>query len=358
MLSSQYLIDEALDLLCRLIATPSFSKEEADTAAVLEDFFYKKNIPTHRKGHNVWATNKYWRDELPVLLLNSHHDTVKPVSGWTINPFQPVWDNDKLFGLGANDAGGALVALIATFIHYYEQPGLPFNLLLAATAEEEISGSGGISTLLSELPPIWCGIVGEPTSLKMAIAERGLMVIDAITTGISGHAARNEGINALYLAIEDIQAIRQTPFERVSPMLGPVSLAVTQINAGAQHNVVPDLCTYVIDVRTNEYYSHQEALRVLENTVRHSALKPRSMRLSSSAIAVEHPLVASGIMLGLETFGSVTLSDQALMPFDTIKLGPGDSARSHTAQEFIRASEIGEGIRTYIFLIEQLAKSI
>lgn len=353
-----HLFEETSALLCRLIATPSFSKEEADTAAVLEDYFYKKNIPTYRKGNNVWAKNRFWRDELPVLLLHSHHDTVKPVSGWTLNPFEPVQENDRLYGLGSNDAGGPLTALIAAFVFYYHHPGLPFNLIIAAGAEEEISGSGGLSALLGELPPIWCGIVGEPTSGCMAIAERGLMVIDALALGVSGHAARNDGVNALYLAIEDINAIRQTSFERVSPLLGAVSLAVTQINAGTQHNVVPDSCTYVIDVRTNEHYSHQETLEVLQDKVRHSQLKPRSMRLSSSGIAMDHPLVKSGLALGLETFGSMTLSDQALMPFDTVKLGPGDSARSHTADEFIELSTIREGIHTYIRWIEQLAKLI
>lgn len=344
-----------VELLRKLIATPSYSKEEADTAAILANFFKLNAIPFWRKKNNVWARNKHFDEAKPTLLLNSHHDTVRPVEGWTRHPFQAKIEDDKLYGLGSNDAGGSLVALIATFLRFYERDNLPFNLIIAATAEEEISGANGIALILPELGDIWAGIVGEPTQMQMAIAEKGLMVVDAEARGISGHAAREEGKNAIYIALEDIAWIRNFEFEKKSDLLGNTKMTVTQINAGTQHNVVPDTCRFVIDIRTNEKYSNQEVFEILEQHLQARA-KARSFRLNSSRIPLEHPLVQAGLALGLNYYGSPTLSDQALMPFPTLKIGPGDSARSHTANEYIGLAEIESGIELYCQLLENLAK--
>lgn len=346
------LADSAIDLLKNLIATPSFSREEAPAAECVAAFFNAKNIPFRPHLNNLWAKNCHWQEGKPVLLLNSHIDTVKPATGWQRDPFHPgVEEGDILYGLGSNDAGGPLVSLLATFAHFYERSDLPVNLIMAATAEEEISGANGIAALLPELGHIDFAIVGEPTQLRMAIAEKGLMVIDGEARGVAGHAAREEGVNAIYIALEDIQLIRNLELERVSPLLGKVKMSVTQIEAGKQHNVVPDSCRFVIDVRTNECYRNEEVFDLLQSKVQ-SSLKARSFRLNSSGIALEHPLVQSGLQLGLPYFGSPTLSDQALMPFPSLKIGPGDSARSHTADEYIRLSEIRAGIDCYIQLIE------
>ena len=348
---------QAIALLRQLIATPSFSREEEGTAVLIEGFFKEHNIPTHRKGNNIWAFSRYQDEKKPYLLLNSHHDTVKPAKGWQRDPFTPTLESDTLYGLGSNDAGGPLVSLIATFLYYYKTEGLPFNLVLAATAEEEISGANGIASILEELPEIAVGIIGEPTQMRMAIAERGLMVIDAVARGKAGHAARDEGVNAIYLAMQDIGWIKVHVFEKVSPALGPVKATVTQIEAGSQHNVVPDACRYVIDVRTQECYTNREVFEILqENTV--ADLTARSFRLSPSGIPLDHPLVKAGVSLGMETYGSPTLSDQALCSFPTVKIGPGDSARSHTADEFIRLSEIQAGIKKYIELLERFRDSL
>ena len=321
---------EAIQLLQQLIATPSFSREEEQTAAILSTFLTNKNIPLQRKGHNIWAKNKHWSSEKPVYLLNSHHDTVKPVKGWQRDPFSPDIENGKLYGLGSNDAGGSLVSLLATFIHFYDKE-LPFNLIFAASAEEEISGKSGIESLLPELNHIDAGIIGEPTQMHLAIAEKGLMVIDGEAKGQSGHAARNEGINALYIALEDIDILRNFEFEKSSELLEKVKISVTQIEAGTQHNVVPDSCKFVIDVRTNEAYSNEEVFKILQTRVQ-SELKARSFRLNSSRIEKTHPFVQSGLHLGRTCYGSPTLSDQALMRFPTLKMGCGKSARSHTAR--------------------------
>lgn len=346
------LADSAIDLLKNLIATPSFSREEAPAAECVAAFFGAKNIPFQRHLNNLWVKNHHWQAGKPVLLLNSHIDTVKPATGWQRDPFHPgVEEGDILYGLGSNDAGGPLVSLLATFAHFYERSDLPVNLIMAATAEEEISGANGIAALLPELGQIDFAIVGEPTQMRMAIAEKGLMVIDGEARGVAGHAAREEGVNAIYIALEDIQLIRNLELERVSPLLGKVKMSVTQIEAGKQHNVVPDSCRFVIDVRTNECYRNEEVFDLLQSKVQ-SNLKARSFRLNSSGIALEHPLVQSGLQLGLPYFGSPTLSDQALMPFPSLKIGPGDSARSHTADEYIRLSEIRAGIDCYIQLIE------
>lgn len=350
-------INEPVELLRKLIATPSYSKEEIDTANILANFFKEKKIPFWHKKNNVWARNKHFTDTKPTLLLNSHHDTVKPVEGWTRHPFQAKMEGDKLYGLGSNDAGGALVSLIATFLHFYERSDVPFNLIMAATAEEEISGANGIAFVLQELDDIWAGIVGEPTQMQMAVAEKGLMVVDAEAKGVSGHAARNEGKNAIYIALEDIDWIRNFTFDNESEFLGPTKMTVTQIGAGTQHNVVPDSCRFVIDIRTNELYSNEAVFDILQQHVQ-SHLKARSFRLNSSRIALDHPLVQAGTALGLAHYGSPTLSDQALMSFPTLKIGPGDSARSHTADEFIGLSEIEQGIGVYVKLLETLAKHL
>lgn len=347
---------EAISLLRQLIATPSFSREEAGTAELIEAFFQSHNMPTRRKGNNLWAFSSHRDEAKPWVLLNSHHDTVQPAQGWRRDPFTPTLEGDTLYGLGSNDAGGPLVSLIATFLYFHKMKELPFNLILAATAEEEISGANGIASILEELPAIAVGIIGEPTQMQMAIAERGLMVIDAVAKGKAGHAAREEGINAIYLALQDIQWIKAYQFEKISPTLGPVKAMVTQIEAGSQHNVVPDACHYVIDVRTQECYTNREVFDILQqHTV--AELTARSFRLNPSGISLDHPLAKAGIALGMKTYGSPTLSDQALCPFPTVKIGPGDSARSHTADEFIRLSEVEEGIKTYIQLLERFRDS-
>jgi acetylornithine deacetylase len=353
---------EIIKLLQQLITTQSFSKEEDKTADLIELFFKKQNIPTQRKGNNVWAKNAHYTvDEgnpenigkgLPTILLNSHHDTVKPVKAWTHDPFSPNVTNGKLFGLGSNDAGGALVSLMAVFCKFCKQK-LPYNLVMAATAEEEISGANGIASILKDLGKIDLGIVGEPTLMQMAVAEKGLMVIDGYAHGRAGHAAREEGINAIYVAMKDIETIQNFNFEKESAFLGKVKLSVTQIEAGTQHNVVPDVCKFVIDVRSNECYTNEEIYEILQKQVK-SELKPRSFRLNSSKIDLNHPLILRGHQLGLSHYGSPTLSDQALMPFATLKIGPGDSARSHTADEFIYVKEIEEGIALYEKLLENL----
>ena len=339
-----------ITLLQKLIATPSFSREEDKTADIIQDFFHKRNIPTERKGNNVWAKNHHFTEGGSTVLLNSHHDTVKPVSGWTRDPFAPDIVDGKLYGLGSNDAGASLVALIAAFCFYYDKQ-LPFNLVLLASAEEEISGKNGVELVLPDLPPLSIGIVGEPTLLLMAVAEKGLMVVDGIARGKAGHAARNEGVNALYIALDDIAKIRAFDFEKKSDLLGAVKMSVTQIQAGTQHNVVPDECRFVVDIRTNECYTNQEVWAIIQKEVQ-SELKPRSFRLNSSKIDLKHPLILRGLELGKTYYGSPTLSDQALMSFPTLKIGVGDSARSHTADEFVFVKEIEEGIDMYIALLD------
>lgn len=342
-----------IDLLQRLIAVPSLSRQEDATASLLVNYFKEQGLTPNRSGNNVWLRARNWVDGRPVILLNSHHDTVKPAAGYTRDPHQPAIIDDKLYGLGSNDAGGALVALIHTFVTLQNDSSLACNLVMAATAEEEISGPNGIASLLPELGSIDAGIVGEPTLLDLAVAERGLVVIDGEAKGVSGHAARKEGTNALYLALEDILAIRDHVFTRPSELLGPTSANVTVIGSGTQHNVVPDRATFTVDLRVNEAYRNAEAVAELQATCRHAELKPRSLRLQSSGIAANHPLVQAGLKVrpGAKTYGSPTLSDQALMPFPTLKLGPGDSARSHTADEFIYVREVDEGCRMYVDLL-------
>ena len=348
------LTDEAIRLLKLLIATPSFSKEENETAEILGAFFDEHGIPYSRVGNNIYAKNKSYDVNKESILLNSHHDTVKPNKGYTMDPFTPIEKDGKIFGLGSNDAGGCLVSLIATFLHYYHQDNLKYNVVFAASAEEEISGVNGIELVLPYLGNINFGIVGEPTKLEMAVAERGLMVIDCTAQGRAGHAARNEGENALYKAIDDINWIRNYQFEKVSDLLGESRLTVTVIDTeNKQHNVVPSQCKFVIDVRVNELYTFEEILEALKHNLK-SQFKPRTTRMKSTSIALDHPLVKAGIALGKGYYGSPTTSDKALMPFSTLKMGPGDSARSHTADEYIYVNEIEDGINTYVKLLNQL----
>lgn len=343
----------AIQLLQQLIATPSFSKEEDGTASLVEKFFANQHIPTQRIGNNVWVTNFYFTSDRPTILLNSHHDTVRPNSQYTRNPFVAEIIGNKLYGLGSNDAGGPLVSLIATFLHFYKAENLKYNLVLAATAEEEISGTGGVESIWSYLPTISLAIVGEPTGCQMATAERGLMVLDCIAKGKAGHAAREEGVNAIYEAIKDIQWFQSYQFPKVSPTLGPIKMSVTVVNAGKQHNVVPAECLYTIDVRVTDAYTLEEVLATVQQHVK-SQVTPRSLRLRPSGIAEDHVLVKAAKKLGITCYGSPTTSDQALIPVPSVKMGPGDSARSHAADEFIYIREISDGIRTYIQLLTEI----
>lgn len=345
---------EVIQLLKKLIATPSFSKEEANTASIIDTFLQEHAVKTNRVQNNIWATNLYFDSTKPTILLNSHHDTVKPNKGYTLDPFNPIEQDGKLFGLGSNDAGGCLVSLIACFLYYYNSVNLPYNILLIASAEEEISGLNGIELILKEVPTIAFGIVGEPTLLEMAIAERGLMVLDVETTGIAGHAAREEGENALYKILPDIEWFKTYQFNKVSDLLGAVKMTVTVIETeNKTHNIVPSSCKMIVDVRVNELYSFEEILSTIQANIQ-STVKPRSLRLRSSGIALDHVLVQAGLKLGKGYYGSVTTSDKALMPFPALKMGPGDSARSHTADEFINLKEIEEGVLTYIQLLSTI----
>ena len=343
----------AINLLEQLIATPSFSKEEDKTALVLQGFFKTHDIPSERKGNNVWARNRHFNADLPTILLNSHHDTVRPNSAYTRDPFAPEIIDGKLYGLGSNDAGGPLVCLMLAFLHFCEQKNLKFNLVVAATAEEEISGSEGIESIWDLLPPIDFAIVGEPTLCEMAIAEKGLMVLDCIARGKAGHAAREEGVNAIYEAISDIEWLRQYKFPKVSPTLGEVKMTTTVIQAGKQHNVVPAECLYTVDVRVTDQYSLEHVLDIIRQHVK-ASVTPRSMRMRPSGIPDDHPLVRAARSLNIPLYGSPTTSDQALIPVPSVKMGPGDSARSHTADEFIYVAEIVKGIDTYIALLNAL----
>ena len=344
---------EVIVLLQNMIFTPSFSKEERNSALLIRHFLESHGVEVHQKGNNIWAIAENHAKGSPTILLNSHHDTVKPSEGWDTDPFKPVIKDGKLIGLGSNDAGASAVSLLATFLFLSKLPILPYKLIVAITAEEEISGQNGISSIFKELGEIDLGIVGEPTGMEMAIAEKGLMVLDCVVHGKAGHAARNEGENAIYKALEDLKWLQNHQFEKKSPVLGPVKMTVTQINAGSQHNVVPDRCTFVVDVRSNECYSNQELLEIMQQNIQ-ANVTARSTRLNASGIPLDHPIVKKGIKLGLGYYGSPTLSDQALMSFTTIKIGPGQSARSHTANEYIMLQEIEEGIKVYIALLEGL----
>lgn len=345
---------EAVELLQKLIATPSLSKEEANTAAAIEAFFQNKNIPFQRHLNNIWCVNKYFDATKPTVLLNSHHDTVKPNPQYTKDPFLPIIEDGKLFGLGSNDAGGCLVSLITAFCHFYEMGNLKYNIVIAATAEEEISGKNGIESILPVLPAIDFAIVGEPTLTNLAIAEKGLLVLDCTATGKAGHAAREEGENAIYKALQDINWFQNFQFPKTSETLGPIKMSVTSINTeNKAHNVVPAVCNFIVDIRVTDAYSHEEILETIKQHVQ-SEVQPRSMRLRSSKIDKDHPIVQAGINLGRQMYGSPTTSDGALLPAPVLKCGPGDSARSHTADEFIYLTEIEEGFDTYIKLLEAI----
>jgi acetylornithine deacetylase len=349
------LANESIVLLKHLISTQSYSREEAGTANLIQEFLSDFNIPYSKKQNNIWAKNQFFNKNLPTILLNSHHDTVKPNSNWTIDPFLPIIKDGKLFGLGSNDAGGSLVSLLATFKYFYNRTDLKYNLIFVASAEEEITGPNGLELLFLEndLRNIDFAIVGEPTQMHMALAEKGLMVIDCVATGKAGHAARDEGENAIYKAIADIEWIKNYVFPKVSTLLGAVKMSVTIVNAGTQHNVVPDQCNFTIDVRINDLYTLEEVLEIIKSNLK-SAVKPRSMRIKPSSINLSHPIVEAGKNLGLHGFGSPTTSDQAVIPYPSIKIGPGDSARSHTADEYIFLQEIENGIDIYIKLLKQL----
>ena len=340
-----------VSLLKKLIETPSISRTEKKTADIIEMFLQEKGFKTNRKHNNVWVFSEFDKNKQTVL-LNSHHDTVKAVSAWTKDPFTPEIEGDKLFGLGSNDAGASLVSLLTVFLYFCKNKNAKYNLIFAASAEEEVSGKNGISSIIEELGEIDFAIVGEPTQMQAAIAEKGLMVLDCTAHGKAGHAARNEGENAILIAMKDIQRIENYQFAEKSDLLGDIKLSVTQINAGTQHNVVPDKCNFVIDVRTNEKYNNQKVFEMLKKELK-SEINARSFRLNSSSIAKEHEIVQKAISLGLETYGSPTLSDQALLSCPSMKIGVGKSARSHTANEYIRISEIENGIETYINLLKE-----
>lgn len=342
---------QAIDLLKELIKTPSVSREEKGAANIIERFLQQNNATTQRCGNNVWSISADYDESKPTLLLNSHIDTVKPAAGWSRDPFSPdIDETGRLFGLGSNDAGASLVSLIATYLWLQERPR-NYNIIMLASCEEEVSGKNGIESVIPLLPPISVAIVGEPTEMQPAIAEKGLMVLDGVVIGKSGHAARNEGVNAIYRTLPIIERLRTLTFPKESPTLGPVKISVTQIEAGTQHNVVPDRCNIVVDVRTTDAYSNVETLELIRQAVKECRLTPRSTRLNPSSISMEHPIVGRLIMMGAEPFGSPTLSDQALMPWQSVKLGPGSSSRSHTADEYICLDEIRHAIETYIKIL-------
>jgi acetylornithine deacetylase len=347
------LAQTAIELLQQLIAIPSFSTEEHGTADLLEHFFKQRSIPVNRKLNNIWGKSKNFDPLKPTILLNSHHDTVKPSSAYTLDPFLPVLKDGKLYGLGSNDAGASLVSLLVVFLHFYDKDHLTYNFIFAASAEEENSGMNGIEILIPELGKIDLAIVGEPTQMHLAIAEKGLLVIDCMAKGSAGHAARDEGDNAIYRAMKDIEWFRTFRFPKVSETLGEIKMNVTMMEAGTQHNMIPSGCSFTVDIRCTDVYTHEELLEIIKQNV-DAEIQPRSLRLRPSFISMDHPFVKAGITWGRKTYGSPTTSDQALMPYTSVKMGPGDSARSHTADEFIYLREIEEGITIYIQLLDQL----
>jgi len=348
------LTNNAIELLKKLIETPSFSYEEDQTAVHIENWFKQNNIPCKRKKNNVWAVNKNFDHSKPTLLLNSHHDTVKPNNGYTKDPFRAIIEDGKLYGLGSNDAGGCLVSLMATFAHFYHRENLKYNLVLVASAEEECSGTNGLNSMLSVIPKVDVAIVGEPTLMQLAIAEKGLVVFDALVKGTPSHAAHPNNDNPIYKVGKVLEWFEHYAFEKNSEVLGEVKMTVSQINAGFQHNAVPAEVKLVVDVRVNDKYSNQEIADILKQNSPCDSVEPRSLRLNSSSIPKDHPLVKAGIDLGRETYGSPTLSDQAALSCPSLKLGPGDSTRSHSADEFIWLKEIEEGIDLYIKVLEKV----
>ena len=344
---------DAVDLLKQLISIPSVSKEEDQLAGFLEIKLKEKKYHPFRKGNNVWLMSPNWDDQKPVILLNSHIDTVKPVAGWTKDPFSPLEEGGKLFGLGSNDAGASVVSLFQVF-RILTQTRQENNFIFLASCEEEISGKNGVESILSELPLVDLGVVGEPTGMQPAIAEKGLMVLDGTVYGKSGHAARDEGENAIYKAIPVIEWFKNQHFPAISPLLGSVKMTVTVVQAGTQHNVIPDVCKFTVDIRTNELYTNEALFEAISSACGADEVQARSFRLNSSRIDSEHPLVQRAISLGMIPFGSPTLSDQSLMHFPSVKIGPGNSARSHTADEFIFTTEINDAISRYVSLLSNL----
>lgn len=343
----------AIALLCDLISTPSHSKEEDKTAEIIANFLISKGVKIERLLNNVWAYNKHFDPSKPTVLLNSHHDTVRPINSYKRNPYTPTIADGKLYGLGSNDAGASVVSLLSAFLYFYDKPNLKYNLCVAITAEEEISGHNGVELVLPHLRNIEFAIVGEPTLMDLAIAERGLMVLDCKAVGKAGHAARNEGENAIYKALKDIEWFRDYRFEKVSDLFGEQKMTVTVISAGSQHNVVPADCNFTVDVRITDKYSHEEVLQIIRDHVS-CEVTPRSFRLKPSSISLDHPIIKRGVALGRKTYGSPTTSDQALMDMPSLKMGVGDSARSHMADEYVFLNEIEEGINIYIELLSSI----
>lgn len=343
-------VGDAVDLLCALISTPSVSRSETDAADVMERRMRSCGFTPHREANNLWLMSDGYDEKKPTLLLNAHIDTVKPSVSWTRDPFSPTIEGDLLYGLGSNDCGGGLTTLLQVFRFLALRPQ-PYNLIYLASAEEEVSGKDGVSRVLPLLPKIDVAIVGEPTGMQPAIAEKGLMVLDVIAHGKSGHAARNEGVNAIYEAVDDMRWIRDYQFEKTSPFLGPTKMTLTVVHAGTQHNVIPDTCQMLVDVRTNEYYTNEEVFDIIRQHVK-SEVHAHSFRLHSSHIDTHHPLVRRCVEMGLTPYGSPTLSDQALMPFASFKLGPGESSRSHSADEFVKISEMQHAFDTYVHLLD------
>ena len=342
-------------LLKSLIQTPSLSKEEKNAAVLVRQFLDNQSIGYKVHLNNTWCFNKHFREDKPTIFLNSHIDTVKPAKGWDTDPFGAIEEDGKIIGLGSNDAGAALVCLLGTFLNFYDSEDLPYNMCFAASAEEEISGKNGIASISHVTNECSFAIIGEPTEMQMATSEKGLIVLDGETFGKTGHAARDEGINALYLAMEDISWFQEFRFPKEDPYLGPIKMTVTMIESGYQHNVVPDRCKYVVDVRTVDTYTYDELVYVIREHTQ-ATIKPRSTRLKPSSIKNEHPLVQAANSLGIKTFGSNTLSDQSLLTIPSIKMGPGKSERSHTPGEFIYLSEISDGVDIYISLLNELFK--
>lgn len=342
---------KSIDLLISLINTPSISRYETKTADIISNYLYSHGVKIKRKFNNIWAVNNnFYYNKKNTILLNSHHDTVNHGKNWNTNPFLALKDNDKIIGLGSNDAGASVVSLISTFIYLNQLKYLPYKLILSITAEEEISGLKGVKSIIPELGKIDLGIIGEPTGMNIAIAEKGLIVLDCVSIGRTGHVCFNKGVNALYIALDDIKFLRNKIFKK-SPILGSVKINVTQMNCGIQHNVIPDICSFVVDIRTNEYYDNIELINIIKNNIK-SKVTPRSYNLNSSFINNEHPILKKAKKLKIKTFGSSTLSDQSIMNFPTIKIGPGKSIRSHSPNEYILSSEIKNAIDIYIKLLE------
>ena len=352
-METEQLYENAVALLRQMIQTPSFSKEEAGTAGLLAEFLQERGVDVHRKKNNVWAFNRHYDPAKPTILLNSHHDTVKPNGAYTRDPFAATVEGDRLYGLGSNDAGASGVSLLAAFLHFYDRKDLKYNLCVAITAEEENSGHDGLECVIPELGPLEFAIVGEPTLMQLAIAERGLMVIDCTAHGKAGHAAREEGDNAIYKAMRDIEWFRTYRFPKVSDLFGAVKMSVTIISAGTQHNVVPAECRFTVDIRVTDRYTNEEVLEIIKEHVS-CEVKARSTRLRPSSIRPDHPIVQAGLALGRTTYGSPTTSDQALLDIPSLKLGVGDSARSHSADEFVHLSEIRKGIELYIKMLSAI----